>query len=107
MDAIVTARIPVEKKSRGNAVLGEIGSSPTKLINAAYDYVIREGRLPGEIPSAKSPGPAIRKLSSEQTADIESFLSRTRITTSDPFAEQADYKSIIAKGKLRDYEELL
>ena len=40
-DAIVTARVPAEIKKQGNAVLREIGSTPTELVNAAYRYVLR------------------------------------------------------------------
>ncbi len=47
-DAIVTARVPAEIKKQGNAVLREIGSTPTELVNAAYEYVLKERELPKE-----------------------------------------------------------
>lgn len=47
-DAIVTARVPAEIKKQGNAVLREIGSTPTELVNAAYRYVLKERELPKE-----------------------------------------------------------
>ena len=47
MDAMVSARVPVEIKKRGDSKLREIGSSATELVNAAYDYVIKCGKLPG------------------------------------------------------------
>ena len=47
-DAIVTARVPAEIKKQGNAVLREIGSTPTELVNAAYRYVLKERELPEE-----------------------------------------------------------
>lgn len=46
MDATVTARVPVEIKEQGNALLKSLGSSPTQLINAAYRYLLKEKRLP-------------------------------------------------------------
>ena len=39
-DAIVTARVPVEIKRQGNAVLKKIGSTPTELVNDAYRDVL-------------------------------------------------------------------
>ena len=46
MHAMVTARVPQEIRDQVNAKLKAIGSSPTELVNAAYDYVLQAGRLP-------------------------------------------------------------
>ncbi len=46
MHAMVTARVPVEIRDQVNVRLREIGSSPTELVNAAYDYVLATGELP-------------------------------------------------------------
>lgn len=46
MDAMVSARVPVEVKKQGDAILKEIGSSATELVNAAYDYVLKNRALP-------------------------------------------------------------
>ena len=40
MDAIVSARVPIALKERGNDVLREIGATPTQLINAAYEFIL-------------------------------------------------------------------
>ena len=107
MDAMVTARIPVEFKEQGNRILKEIGSSPTKLVNAAYEYLIENRSLP----PSRTGGPVgsgqggRRKLTAEQREALESFLARTDLS----FAAKAtdeDYKRIIAEGKARRYEEL-
>ena len=54
MHAMVTARVPLEIRDQVNAKLRSIGSSPTELVNAAYDYVLATGELPdaqrGEAP---------------------------------------------------------
>lgn len=47
MHAMVTARVPLEIRDQVNAKLRSIGSSPTELVNAAYDYVLATGELPG------------------------------------------------------------
>lgn len=49
MHVVVTARVPVEIRDQVNAHLRDIGSSPTELINAAYDYVLKTGRLPDAV----------------------------------------------------------
>ena len=46
MHAMVTARVPVEIRDQVNAQLRDIGSSPTELVNAAYDYVLKTGEQP-------------------------------------------------------------
>ena len=46
MDAMVSARVPVEVKKQGDRKLKEIGSSATELVNAAYSYLIETGELP-------------------------------------------------------------
>ena len=46
MDAVVTARVPVEVKEQGARVLRSIGATPTQLVNAAYSYVLETGTLP-------------------------------------------------------------
>ena len=47
MDAMVSARVPVEIKKRGDAKLKEMGSSATELINSAYDFLLKNNALPG------------------------------------------------------------
>lgn len=46
MHAMVTARVPLEIRDQVNAKLRAMGSSPTELVNAAYDYVLATGELP-------------------------------------------------------------
>ena len=46
MDAMVTGRMPAEKKELGNSVLSELGTNASQAINALYDYVIAHRSLP-------------------------------------------------------------
>ena len=46
MDSMVSARVPVEVKNQGDALLKSMGASVTELVNAAYDYLIANGELP-------------------------------------------------------------
>lgn len=45
MHAMVTARVPL-KSATGEREAAVHGSSPTELVNAAYDYVLATGELP-------------------------------------------------------------
>ncbi len=46
MDAMVTARMPQGKKDAATDVLRELGTSHSQFINDAYDYIIKNRRLP-------------------------------------------------------------
>lgn len=48
VEAMVTARMGVEKKEEGNRVLASLGTNASKVVNQLYDYIIEEGALPFE-----------------------------------------------------------
>ena len=72
MDAMVTARVPVEVKERVGSILREMGSSPTELVNAAYDYVLKSGKLP----DVEREDPLVIRLTPEQVSQLRSRRSR-------------------------------
>lgn len=91
MDAIVTARVPVALKERGNDVLREIGATPTQLINAAYEFVLSEHELPQSRSFLSSESGKKRVLSPEQRKKIQHSLQAMYvgpISDSTPFADQ-------------------
>ena len=47
-DAMVTARMSAEKKEAGMRVLRSLGMTASEAINALFDYLIKNGRLPFE-----------------------------------------------------------
>lgn len=73
---MVTARVPVEVKERVGSILREIGSSPTELVNAAYDYVLRCGKLP----DIEREDPLVIRLTPEQVEELR--LRRERLARS-------------------------
>lgn len=79
-DAMVTARVPRGIKDQGDAILRELGESPTRLINAAYNYVICHKQLPqnAHTQSAKTAGK--RKLSKQQLANLQSSIARSTVS---------------------------
>ena len=46
-DAMVTARMSVEKKEAANRVFEQLGTNASRVINDVFDYVIRTGEVPG------------------------------------------------------------
>lgn len=66
MDAMVSARVPVEMKRQGDKKLKEIGSSPTELINAAYSYLLKHGRIPSDASQPKASKACTKKLKGKQ-----------------------------------------
>ena len=45
-DAMVTARMPLEKKEEGNRILKKLDTNPSQVVNMVYDYVISKRKLP-------------------------------------------------------------
>ena len=71
MDAMVSARVPVEIKKRGDSKLKELGATTTELVNAAYRYVIDNGELPG-VKTEQSPDrPQTKTLSGDAAKAFE------------------------------------
>ena len=110
MDAIVTARVPVEIKDQVSAILAEMGSSPTKLINAAYEYVMRTRELPraSDAPSADTPV-TVRRLTAEQRSELEAALDQCTLDIPQSFWDELgdrSYKEAIADWRWEDYAAL-
>ena len=45
-DAMVTARMPLEKKEEGNRILEKLGTNPSQAVNKLYDYIVTKQKLP-------------------------------------------------------------
>lgn len=78
-DAVVTARVPRGIKQRGDAVLKQIGATPTKLVNAAYDFVLDHGRLPGQAASGQMPSPGVRTLDEAGKKRVRELMQSMRV----------------------------
>lgn len=104
MDPVVTARVPAGIKRRGNEVLASIGSTPTELVNRAYEYVIRHKSLP-EVPAAERPQ-RTRTLTDAQREELARSMEETTFAVPDSFWQERSYKDLIAEGRRADYEAL-
>ena len=94
MNPVVTARVPEGVRARGVDVLREIGSSTSELVNAAFDYVIKERELPRPKPAQGSEA-GKRIMSKEQREQLQSFMESVRVPTPEqwndaPFEELLD-----------------
>ena len=86
MHAMVTARVPQEIRDQVNAKLKAIGSSPTELVNAAYDYVLQAGRLPDV---NNDEAPLCITLTEAQENELRFRLKHVTRTVSPSFWETA------------------
>lgn len=83
MDATVSARIPVELRNQAARKLQEIGATPTRLINAAFEFVVSTGSLPepvrGRAGGVGAFGSPTRRLTEEQRAAFVRSLAETSL----------------------------
>ena len=94
MDAMVTARMPQGKKEAGNAVLREMGTSPSQLINDIYDFVIRTRKLPSCDES--------ERVGKRDIREALAFIDSIPLPPSNRFASMSDdeirQERLIARG---------
>ena len=112
MDSIVTARVPVEVKKQVSGVLESLGLNTTKLINAAFDYVLVTGKLPDaneSIQSECSQKDTVRKLSEKDKKELTELFGKISIPAPASFWDELGdrtYKEAISEWRMKDYEAL-
>lgn len=105
-DVVVTARVPVEIRDRGNAILKSIGSTPTELVNAAYSYVIEHGELPRAQSSLADTPEKKRRLSPEQSQKIRERNERITFEVPESFWEETSDEELLVEALEEQYESL-
>ena len=112
MDSIVTARIPVEVKNQVSEVLESLGSNTTKLINAAFEYVLVTGKLPdaheGDVSELSARGSS-RQLSEKDKEELASLFGKISVPAPASFWNDlgnSTYKEAISEWRSSDYEAL-
>lgn len=110
---MVTARVPSEIRRQGNAVLKEIGATPTQLVNAAYEYVLARHGLPKaadkpeSCASAGEQGTVTRRTLDPVAAhELATSIERSTLAIPESFWAGRTYKEILAEGRCADYEAL-
>lgn len=79
LDSTVSARVPREIRSQGDAALKRIDSSVTDLVNAAFEYVIKTGSLPAANTKQLTAKQKERKFTVEQRAAFDKLQAATSI----------------------------
>lgn len=100
MDAIVSARIPVAVKERGNATLKELGATPSQLINAAYEFVLSERKLPKAHEPLHAASVHDRVLTPQQCEKIQAALAAMYVG---PVPSEKSFKGQLAEARDERY----
>lgn len=112
MDSVVTARVPVEVKNQVSEVLESLGSNTTKLINAAFEYVLATGKLPDaheDVTSELSAKGSSRQLSEKDKEQLASLFGKISVPAPASFWNDlgnSSYKEAISEWRSSDYEAL-
>ncbi|MDO4183519.1 MAG: type II toxin-antitoxin system RelB/DinJ family antitoxin [Coriobacteriia bacterium] len=98
--ATVTARVPAEIKAQVDRKLKDMGLSATMLVNAAYEFVLVEGRLPvpqgAQSPRANKPQ---TKALSEQDAKAFAAAWSQRAVLEAPAYDGSNFKELLGQAK--------
>ena len=103
---IVTARVPVEIREQVNAMLKDIGSTPTELVNAAYRYVLECGELPRKATEPVDLTGQRRTLSQEQLQSLRERVKRTTFGVPESFWQGKSDDELITEALEEKYESL-
>ena len=112
MDSVVTARVPVEVKNQVSEVLESLGSNTTKLINAAFEYVLVTGKLPDAHEDASlesSSKGSSRQLSEKDKEQLSTLFGKISVPAPGAFWNDlgdSTYKEAISEWRSNDYEAL-
>ena len=98
MDPMASARVPAELRDQVNRELHAINSSPTELINSAYEFFLNTKMLP-KTPSTSTPGR--RKLSPSQAEELKRSLYETTFQVPETYFQGKSYGQLLEE-KLRD-----
>lgn len=105
MSKMVSARVPDAIYDQVSAQLAELGSSPSELVNSAFEYVLQEKKLPAAPKAA--PKKKVRKLSQEQTERLRRFFAACTLDPPGKIPSDVAYdKKAIAEARRAKYEAL-
>ena len=103
MNTMVSARVPVGLRDQVNKELRAIGSTPSELINRAYEFFLSTKTLP-EVSSASVPGH--RKLSASQAEELRKSLEATTTPVPEAYFQNKTYKELLEEKLRAAYEAL-
>lgn len=103
MKTMVSARVPEELRDQVNQELQKIGSSPTELINLAYQAFLKTKKLPQGESGLKS---GKRTFSKIQLEEFKGFVERTTVQVPEEYFNGKSYKELLVERKRAEYEAL-
>lgn len=103
MDAMVSARVPVEVRDQVNEGLRSIGSSPTELINSAYQFFLEQKKLPQEETPMNN---GRRVLSEKQRATLKASVAATTYAVPESYFKGRSYDEMLGRRLRHGYEAL-
>lgn len=103
MDPMVSARVPLELRDQVNEGLRAIGSTPTELINSAYQYFLEHKMLPSDL---KTPTRGKKRLSVEQMQDLAQSIETTTLQVEEESFKGLSYKELLRQELKDRYESL-
>ena len=86
MNPVVTARVPEGVRDRGLEVLAEMGATTSELINAAFEYVIAERRLPKPRLAIEAQG-GRQRLEREKAQSLRQFFDDVKVPVPESWAD--------------------
>ena len=92
---IANGRVPKAKKEASIPILNDLGATTSDLINAAYDYLLAEKKLPCASQTARLSKTAFKEFLGASTLDVDWTGY-----------ENATYKEMLAAELAADYERL-
>ncbi len=98
---MVSARVPDAVYESACAKLKEIGSSPSELINSAFDFVLKSGTLPNETRDKRRP----QRLNKKQAMRLKQVFADCMLGVN-PVDDIEDDKRIAHEARLEKYEAL-
>ena len=103
MDPMVSARVPAEVRDRVHSGLKAIGSTPTELINKAYEYFLETKSLPLSIRPLAA---GHRRLDPIQNNALRQSLEESTLSIPETYFQGKSYDQLLEES-LRDRYEAL
>lgn len=105
MSKMVSARVPDPLYNEVSACLTSIGATPSDLVNAAFEYVLKEHALPGATMQGLQDKHKRRSLSEQQQKKLRNFFQECTLGIELP-SDVSYAKNVARRARVNKYEDL-